>query len=542
MKTKSSEKRKRWLAILLVTGLLAGVLSACGNGTRAETSSAGGQNGSASEEAQKTEQKSGETGGDEADSGEVKTLSIFIDHTWYPVDSFTGAIPDEITKRTGITLDVTVAVDTNQLGTMISSGELPDLVYTQRLLDTLSNPNICYSYEDLLSEYNVDWEIPAKQLGIARGYSQDGKAYTVLNMFADTSDWENSNSVPMVGSLSYRRDIYEEIGCPPMNSLDDLYAVMGQVKEKHPDMVPLQLLGQNWNTEVFKDLVGVGALRYIEQEDGSYQCYIRDERYKEVLLWLNKCYASGYISPDDQFFSDASQGFNADGYFFSCGCTQNGITGTNAELAAIDPSYVRWEMKPFDTAYYGQSSLGWSGVFISKNCKDPEAAIKFVQKMFTPEMQQLSQMGREGIDFTFDDKGFPVYSDEWMASVKADTNVKDYNTWFYLGGSTIIEADGRVAQMEEDWYKDAYPEIRKRYENLPWIEAARPIGETDEKIAEDKVTELIMPYEQRIIQASSQEEAAALYDELITNAEKSGLADVEAYVTQRVAELMPMYQ
>lgn len=531
-------KGKKVLAALLAAGLVMGALTACGNESGGG-SSQGGSSTQSSASADSGQQAENTDGG--ADSGEVKTLSIFIDHTWYPIDSFTGAIPEEITKRTGITLDVTVAVNAEQLGTMISSGELPDLVFTQKLFDTLSNEKVCYSYEDLISEYNVDWEIPAKQLGIARGYSQDGKAYTVLNLFADTSEWANTQSAPMMGSLSYRRDIYEELGSPAMNNLDDLYNVMGMVKEKYPDMVPLQL-NNAWNTEVFKDLVGIGAVRYEEKEDGTYQHYIRDERYKEMLLWLNKCYASGYLSPDDKFFSEASQGFNADGYFFSCGCTQNGITAANGELAEIDPSYVRYEMKPFDTAYYGQSSLGWSGTFISKNCKDPEAAIRFLQQMFTPEMQQLTQMGREGIDFTFDENGFPVYSEEWKASVAADTNKVDYNTWFYLGGSTIIEAEGRVAQMEKEWYEEAYPEIRKRYENLPWIEAARPIGEIDEKIAEDKVSEMVMPYEQKIIQAATPEEAAALYDELITNAEKSGLASVEAYITEHVAELMPLYQ
>lgn len=526
-----NEKLKRVLAAVLTVGMLAGSLVGCGS-TPAESSTGGSGDADTGAETD---------GGDTADagSGELKKLSIFIDHTWYPVDSFTGIIPEEIKKRTGIDLDVTVAVDDSQLGVMIASGELPDLVYTQRLLDRLSDDNVCYSYEDLIEEYNVDWEIPAKQLGIARGYSKDGKAYTVLNLYSDKSDWEKTSATPMVGSMAYRKDIYDAIGSPEINNLDDMFSVMGTVKEKYPDMVPLQL-NENWNTEVFRDLLGMGALKYIEQEDGSYIHYSEDPRYKDMLMWLNKCYLNGYIVPDDKYFVSGSTAIATDKYFFSCICTQNGLA--NADLSAIDPSYVLYEMKPFDTASYAQSNLGWSGVFISKNNKDPEASIKFIQQMFTPEMQKLSQMGREGIDYTLNEEGLPEFSEDWKKASEANTLKVDYNNWFYLGGSAIVEAEGRVAVYKPEWVADAYPEINKRYDNLPWIEAARPLGESDEKIIEDKIVELVKVYEQKIILANSQDEAAALYDEYIKNAGTTGIEKLDAYMTDKIAEIMPLYQ
>ena len=98
-----------------------------------------------------------------AAQGQVKTLKVFINDTWYPTKTFTGIIPDEITKETGVKLDPTVAVDDQQLGVMIASGSLPDLVYTPGLLDRMSNANVSYDYDSLISKYKVDWNISPLQ-------------------------------------------------------------------------------------------------------------------------------------------------------------------------------------------------------------------------------------------------------------------------------------------------------------------------------------------------------------------------------------------
>lgn len=45
----------------------------------------------------------------------LKTISCFINHSWYPVSSFSGIIPEEITRLTGVTLDVTIAKSPQQL-------------------------------------------------------------------------------------------------------------------------------------------------------------------------------------------------------------------------------------------------------------------------------------------------------------------------------------------------------------------------------------------------------------------------------------------
>lgn len=46
-----------------------------------------------------------------------------------------------------------------------------------------------------------------------------------------------------------------------------------------------------------------------------------------------------------------------------------------------------------------RANAGWSGMFISKKCKDPEAAIRMIAYMNSEEGQHLALWGREGIEY-----------------------------------------------------------------------------------------------------------------------------------------------
>lgn len=478
-----------------------------------------------------------------AENKEPVTLTIFFDHTWIPTDDFTGIIPEEITKATGVTLDVTFPVDSNQLGVLAASGDLPDLVYTQNMIYRMSDENLCYSIEDLIAQYNVEWDISAKQLGIGRGLSTDGKAYTILNHVSTKADWEGSTAAPMVPSLSYRADLLKKAGLSLENvdDLDGLYEVMLAVKEAYPEKITMNM-EQFWNIACFRVLLGMDNYDFLEQEDGSYKHYVKDARWEEIMMFLNKCYRSGFMSTDDDFFVPGSKAISADMYVFSTGCTQNAITSRNVDAKAVEPEAEVYEMVPWSTASYVVSDFGWSGLFITKSCKNPEAAIKFMAWMFTPEAQALTQMGRPGVDYTLDAEGKPIFSDEWKAAMENGTHDKKWNPYFYFGGSEIVEADSRCATHKPEWNAEAYAIIRDRYDNYPWIQAALPSGDSDEKIIWDEYQELLDTYEHKIIMADSEEGAKELIAEFQKYAESIGLSDLEAYMTTQIAALKPMYE
>ena len=202
------KKRTKKLAALLVTGCMAAsALAGCAAGgkdssgdTKAQTdgaevkteagaadgTSADSTDGEHMESAAQTD--AGQAEGAAAD-GEVTELDIFINMNWWPVDTFTGIIPEEIQTKTGVKLNITVAADDKQLGLMIASNEIPDLVFADKELDRLSSSQFCYSYDELIQQYAPDFKANDLMANVARSFSQDEHYYTLLNCLSTNEEW-----------------------------------------------------------------------------------------------------------------------------------------------------------------------------------------------------------------------------------------------------------------------------------------------------------------------------------------------------------------
>lgn len=528
----------RVASLILALGMIF-MLGACGNSAN-EPGATGGttaKDASAADSAAKP--------ADDANS--PVTFTIFMNHPWYPIDKFEGIIPQEITKKTGVTLKPTIAVDDKQLGLMIASGNLPDLVYTSLLLDRLSSPNLCYSYNELIQKYTPDWAPNPMQIGNAKTFSPDDNYYTLLNHFSVDSDWDNSNAVQMAPSLAYRQDILEALGNPAMDTLDDYVKVLGMVKEKYPNMVPLTF-DVNWTFQCFKIWVGAYDQDFIEQ-DGKVVYTIHDKKYLDYLKFINSLYRKGYMIADNFAWKSADAGnyINSDKSFSHTMCTQNGCYPTNLTLQKVNPKGHLVESKPLGEKVYTASDIGWSGTFITKSNKNPDRAMKLVQWMYSEEAQRLTQWGREGTDYTLNEKGMPEFSQEWMDAAKdADTQNAKYNTWFYLGGSEIVEAAGRCASIPADeylkYYEGPYKEIRTNFHNLPWFSAALPKEGMDEKVVYDKLKDLVKNDEVKIFLSSSDDEFNQNYQNMMKKADQLGVQKLEDYMSQKVPEVKKMYQ
>ncbi len=478
---------------------------------------------------------------------EPVTLTCFVGHSWYPIDTFTGIIAEQITKDTGVTLDFTIAADGNQLGVLIASGDLPDLVYTDAQLDKLSDAAISHSYDDLIAQYNIDWPIDPISRGNASRFSADGKIYFVRNHAPAPGEWENAKiGAPMTGSLLYRDDIYKALGSPKFDTLEDFEAILGMVKDKYPDLIPYTF-NEHHRFGAFKNFTGLSGLSFLKQDDGSYKYNANTEGYKDLMKMINGWFRKGYMNADNFVLTGDNLNFYKTGKAFSeTSCTQNCNKSSHDAMVQVDPSFKSVESKPLGDKYtYATSDTGWSGTFITQNCSNPEAAIKYMQYMFTPYAQKLCQMGREGIDYTLDASGIPVYSAEWQAA-SADTELfnKTFNPWLYFGGAESVEATGRCASLPNyaTEYEPQYKLIRDSYENLPWISASEPVGEMDEKIIYDKIKDMLKPMEAKMIMSASDAEFTKNYDEYLAAMKAAGLDELEAYMSKRIPEVEKNYK
>jgi putative aldouronate transport system substrate-binding protein len=483
-------------------------------------------------------------------AGQVKTLSIFINDTWYPTKSFTGIIPEQITKDTGVKLDPTIAVNDQQLGVMIASASLPDLVYTPTLLGRLSDSNVSYDYDTLIKKYDVNWNITAQQRANALSFSSDGKLYTVLNHFASTAEWRKAPSwaVPIEPSLFYRKDLLEQLGNPPLNSLADLTKVFAMVKAKWPNIIPFTF-DHDWRFQVLQAWEGLPWTNngtFVKQSDGSYEYSIATQDYYNMLKLLNGWYRAGYMSADNFAATTpiSLAPYEQNKAFSLSSCTQNNNASVQAYLTKMDPGYVSVESMPLSGNSYVSSDIGWSGTFISKNAKDPETAIKFLAWEFTPEAQMLTQNGRKGIDYTLNSDGVPVFSKDWVAAVANGTQAQVYDPWFYLGGSPIDEAIGRIASLPNfaKYYQKPYEAINKLVVNNPWITASLPKAGTEERTIYDSLVNMIPNYEAKVIMAPTEAAFQQNYDSYMAAAKQAGMDKLDAYMSQKIPQVEQLYQ
>lgn len=550
------KKMHKLTALLLVVSMTLTGLIGCGAQKGSDTSK------------QEQESKSQEEAGDESQAGteaEAGTqsadgdadqswmigdpdnpieLTVFLNHTWYDTESFTGIIPDEITKRTGIRLVPTKATDYTQLGVLASSGELPDLVFTSQMMDVLSDPEISYAYDELISEYNVGWDVPVSAQENAKAFSADDHYYFVFSHTSSNEDWADSSAVPMVSSVQYRKDMLDELGLDEPTNLDELDAVFAAVKEKWPDVTPLVFAVTTWTLEPFKTWNNCTLQDFILNDDGSCEITAKTDAFKDYLKYCNSMYQNGYINADNFSWesADAAAAMSSGKAFARVGNTQGTNSDVLSGLADIAPDAEIYEMKPLSDYPLINSEIGWCGTFITRNNKYPEESIRFMQFLFSDEGQRLSQWGREGIEYTLDERGLPVFSDEWQASIDNNTNTSEYNTNYYFGGSKILEAAARCA-VQPQQYQASNDAIRKSYDNQEWYIYATPkTSDGDYKVIYDKMVDYVKTGQAKVILSADDAEFDKNYEEFIRQLDALDVDSLAEFMGPRLSEAKSLFR
>ncbi|MDR1639050.1 MAG: extracellular solute-binding protein [Clostridiales bacterium] len=470
-------------------------------------------------------------------------LTIFMDFTWLDTDQFNGIIPEEITRQTGVNLVPTKASDPMQLGVMIAGGNLPDLIYTDRMGDRLSNPDLCLPYNKLIEQYAPSFKPSDDQILVASSLSADDNYYTVLNAASSEEEWHAAKAgCPTLASLFYRRDILDELGLYPLKTLDDYVKALAVVKEKYPDMIPLTM-EYTFMTDFFKTNIIPNWVptteSMIQQDNGTIMHQTSSPEYKTYLQFMNNLYRNKYFSADNFAFTDGSQAEELlmTGKAFSMsfmtgdadrkynqGLKDNGITGL------IEQSL------PLSSLRYTTPGTGWAGVYITKNNSNPEKSIQMMQWMFSPEGQKITQWGREGIEYTVDADGIPTFSDDWQKARDDGTMAVKYNPNYYFGISGVVEAVGRASGISES-AKSVMNAVRSNLRTAVIPGLISPTADSPERVRMDEVSEFVKNQETKIYLSDNDDAFNANVKELYDKLAQIGLPELEAFYNQEAQKL-----
>jgi putative aldouronate transport system substrate-binding protein len=513
--------KKRILLILSLVIVM--LISACGGGEKKNEASPAASSGATSSPGESTSEG----------SKEVVELTLLVNHSWWPFKEWKGKIPEEITKRTGVKLNIQVAVDDKQLPLLIASNELPDLVYTASDLTRMANPDISYAWNDLIEQYAPNFQIEQSRIGV--NTMPDGKFYTIKNAYSTEQEWkDNPKALPGGSGLAIRQDILDELGNPKLDTLEDLHQILTNVKQKYPDMMPI-VFDKDQIGQFFRINFGLKRSKGFIDKEGNAVHYLKDPNYLDYYLYMNRLYREKLFSAENFTYKDTQQDdqYSLNGQVFAhSGAMADTL---NAQLKTLNKGFTFMSLPKVlsDKAGTPMGGSGWSGMFITKNNKNVEASIKFMEFMMSEEGQRLGVWGIEGEDWIWNEAGqYP--------EMKYDMNNAElqkefgYVYWGLLGSSGVTEALQRYDEkaLQTPWGLA----LRDTLKFNPALGLVVTNPDTDEQVIESQIQNMITTEELKIYMAKSDDEAKKEYESLLAKMESMGLSKLEAWATAQYKE------
>lgn len=571
---------KKFMASFLAAGMAGSMLlSSCGGGTSTDTSNSGSTSGGSSIPSSTTS-----SGGNTAGTTPV-TMTMWIHGGFIDNEGRWGK--DETTKAITEKTGVQWEVSTNPAGTnaddklnlMLASDDLPDTIIKDFNLLT----------KKMIDEgYVQDWESLAEQYGckdlldfIARNenttfrynryadgkiYQPEGKIYAIPNWVLTEYSWEyaldwgNDFGDYMSGWLT-RRDVYEGVGEPAWKTPEDALNTFRTVKENYKSingepLIPLGIAPMSGAAMNWRDLAvnWTGSKSFLcDMPDGSIGHFIRNPGFLEAMKWFNLLYREGLV--ETETFTMKTEQWNekrANGsYFMLWGrdLNPNSITtlvrkGGNTDVEyRVLPAKSVFKGNNLDQIYMNITPslgyTGWLGTYITKNCTNPEAAIKFMEYMWSDDGLKLQIYGPEGYKTTWNEskkrmEWMPGAAEEYAADNNKfikETGIRHWQMWIddgyaFKNGMWFDDQKAPIFGRDEARAEWKTPDIAGKEnfnrENVTWLQSEAS------NVVENQVVQIMNAQMPKIFMAESEEECVNAYNDMIKQAEGVGLKELEA--------------
>jgi putative aldouronate transport system substrate-binding protein len=332
--------------------------------------------------------------------------------------SYSKGLPvwQEIEKRTGVKINWQVTPNDQYNDVMkvkLAAGkDLPDIL-TLPTADPVktADDGLIMPLDELIQKYapNISKFLKDNPEVDGKMRSPDGKLYAISSV---TSGVAYSDPYGFL----IRQDWLDKLGLKEPKSLDDWYDVLKAFKEKDPngngkaDEIPFSPDLKLRGLTLFGSAKGLHLFYssgYYPDSKGKVQYEWLKPEAKELIVWLNKLYKEELI--DAEFMTRTSDSNTANIVRSQVGATNRFLNGKPKFEAATEKAGEAgavWNMtvpaagadgKGFYEKY-GPIS-GWYA--ISKDAKNPEVAIKFLDYIYASEEgNRLLTYGIEGQTYT----------------------------------------------------------------------------------------------------------------------------------------------
>ncbi len=336
---------------------------------------------------------------------------------------------------------------------VVASGDMPDLMWMagNEMIHRYGAEGAIVNYLDNLDKMpNLKAFIEKYPEEVKPLLSTDGKLYVHPSRGAyGTYD----------GLYLYREDIFQKHNLKVPQTFDELYTTLVELKKLYPDSTPL----------LFSGLVGFTNFGYsFNTEHGFY--YNPDDKvvkygpiednYRKLLEFAAKAYKEKLIPIEfgNMNSEKTDKLITTDKAFIYYGYIPQ-IDSYNTKMRASNPSFKLAHMippkGPNGKQYDARQFLLGEGLTVSSKSKNKEAALKYVDYLFSDLGRDTVSWGKEGVTYEVaggKKKFLPAIKDQKTASVEYGLKTS--------GNMAYFDNDANLALMSEE-SKKAYTEAEK---------------------------------------------------------------------------------
>ena len=484
---------------------------------------------------------------------EAVKFSWYINYEWFNDEWKDSLVAETITDKTGVSIDFKTPVGnaSNTLDTLISSNELPDLItlgYWEPQLKTLIDNDMVYPLNELADKYDMEFYQVTNPDAVKWYTLSDGNIYAYPNSSFSLNDFNNSENVSSNQVFIVRKDIYEAIGSPDMTTPEGFSKAIRDAAERFPTVEGEKLIpiGANF----FDDFGDTSFDSFLQnslgvpyEKDGEYYNRNLDPEYLSWLKVFRQLNEEGYLSPD-LFVDERTQIAEKilKGRYFCMFYQWIDMEDQLKEIYAEDPDRIYIAVdgprnsNGSDPVLPTSSVQGWTVTLISRDCKDPEKAIKFMDFLLSEEGQKIIYLGVEGKTYEMKE-GKPVLYPEVKELLETDR--KAYNR-IYGADDTYWMLQNNT--MQAKWQQEPIPPVLQMKEyTYPYTQY---LGQYAISIPEDtilghkyeKLRNLWAETLKKLLLAKSDED----FDKIIEDYEKKsielGMDDIKKEATRQIKE------
>lgn len=492
---------------------------------------------------------------------ELMKLSCYIGTgTIAPQDQTNNEYVKWIKEKFALDISETQFVSTGdpiqELGLMIASGTMPDVVCfwsdsnTRELANQFADAGMIIETEEMLRN-SPHLMADLTDTAIDSFRAEDGKLYVIPSFGINPDNTEAEyTSEPNVTWIK-RTDLFESLDLENPETPEDLYNILVTMKNNvqtvdGSQFIPLQAMDYTAYEIMVGGMFGVWTHRTeINEAEERFTQYQEFPEYVDFLKYMAKLYREGLVDPE-LFITESQVAVSRQ----MEGRVGVGITWPNdidvLEAAAkkVD-SNARYNAFPIpkaegvDVTYYSQTTtLPTMITLISKDCKDPERAMEYLDWQCSTEgwIGQCYGAPGKGVGCWYEENGEYYYDqdtrDAYQATDPTFENQKLGGWTYFMVGRLIyhINHHGFCNVTESP---DAQRMEAREY-NMPetfmdteWdLVQAIPVGEVEsvKSVAVNKILE--DNYMKIVMEAKDDAQVETMYADMMEAANNAGLQEI----------------